>query len=137
MAFYGAFQWNAFQWNAFQIARSGGTPPTPSVDTHDGWIPEEAIRKFYENERLKHSAVIKSYKKIIQAEEESEELKEVISAYAPDTSKITKKILEDIAQDKIVLGRFLSAIDTIENRLENYRLDMEDEKLLFMIASII
>jgi SOS-response transcriptional repressor LexA len=37
-----AFQANAFQNNAFQIS---GVPPTPStIDTHDGFTPEEIRR---------------------------------------------------------------------------------------------
>ena len=40
--FQTAFQANAFQNNAFQIS---GVPPTPStIDTHDGFTPEEIRR---------------------------------------------------------------------------------------------
>jgi len=36
-----AFQVNAFQNNAFQVSAE---PPTPSIDTHDGFTPEEIRR---------------------------------------------------------------------------------------------
>jgi len=106
-------------------------------DTHDGGIPDHIVRKFYENERLKHSTVIKAYKKIIEAEPDNQELREIVSEFTPDTSKITKTRLNEIAQDKASLNRLLSSISAVEERLFKYRSNAEDDELLFAIARII
>lgn len=128
---FSGFQSNAFQNNAFQIIAGSRR------DTHDGWIPEGLIRKFYENERLKHSKVISTYKKLIKTEEKAEEIKEIIREYTPDTSKLSKNVLNEIAEDKKTLAKLLMAIDSLEQRLLKYQENTEDETILLMIASVI
>lgn len=138
MTGYSGFQSNAFQNNAFQIARYGSTPPpVPTTDTHDGWIPDHIVRKFYENERLKHSKVISTYKKLVKAEEVVEELKEAIGEYTADTSKLTKNTLNEIAEDKAALSRFLNTIDVLEKRIQKYSQDAEDDDMLLAISAMI
>lgn len=111
-----------------------GVSASPS-DTHDGWIPDHIVRKFYENERLKHSTVIRLYKEAIEAEPDNVELQEIVSEFTPDTSRITVSQLNEIADDKLALTRLLASLSMMEERIIKYRKDTQDDELLFMIAA--
>jgi len=126
--------WNGSWGTSWALSWTRNSTPVVR-DTHDGWIPDHIIQRFYENERLKHTKVIKAYKKAVEIA--PLEVQDIVNEFVQNPSKITKNQLNEIAEDKAAISKLLLLLDSIEQRLMRYKLDQEDDNLLIMLAAIV
>ena len=117
-----AFQVNAFQNNAFQI---NAVPPTPSIDTHDGFTPEEIrrARNLDRKIREKELALLKAQR--VDKEARKQRLRDLV-----DPPKIVAKQKQNKLQSIQEVKAGIPPVDTTELEQSIAYLENQRSKLL-------